>query len=166
MVKIGKGGKELLGPSHLVTDDDPPLPALLDLEEFDHGSAPLPDLIHDVLVNLERLVRGLFEERPVRDGLDVDGFVGIERGRVGFGKDASLQKVASELLTRGRRDGSGRSVSLESVSLFNGRVVEVVFVDPIGADTVLATRLSTRSGGTAHFFSTSAPGPSTALIPG
>lgn len=132
MVQIGQGGEELLGPSHLVPDDHPPLPTLLDLEELDHGPAPLPDLIHDVLIDLERLVRGLFEEGPIRDGLDVDGFVRVERRRVGLREDASLQKVASELLTRSRGDGPGRSVGLESVSLFDGRVVQVVFVDPAG----------------------------------
>ena len=168
MVQIRQGRKELLGPTHLVTDDDPPLPTLLDLEQLDHGPAPLPDLVHDMLIDLERLVRGLFQKRPVRDGLDVDRLVRVERGRVTFGEDASLQEVASELLTRGRRDGSGRSVGLESVSLVDGRVVQVVFVDPterLPRCHQLVISLQVNRDDT-HFFSTSAPGPSTALIPG
>jgi hypothetical protein len=130
VVQIRQGRKELLGPAHLVTDDDPPLPTLLDLEQLDHGPTPLPDLVHNMLIDLERLVRGLFQERPVRDGLDVDRLVRVERRRVAFGEDASLQEVASELLTRSRGDGPGRSVGLESVSLVDGRVIQVVFVDP------------------------------------
>ena len=130
VVKIGQGREELLGSAHLVPNYNPPLPRLFDLEQLDDGSAPLPDLIHDVLINLERLVGSLFQERLVRDGLDIDRFIRVEGRRLRVGKDTSLEEVASELLARGRRDGAGRSVSLETVSLVDRRIVEVVFVDP------------------------------------
>jgi hypothetical protein len=166
VVKIGQGREELLGPAHLVTNHDSPLPRLFDLEQLDDGSTPLPDLVHDVLVNLERLVGSLFQERLVRDGLDVDRFIRVERRRLRVGKDTSLEEVASKLLTRGRRDGSGRSVGFETVSLVDGRVVKVVFVDPADRPRVSQQSLPILRTLPTHFFSTSEPGPSTALTPG
>jgi hypothetical protein len=95
--------------SHLETNDDPPLPALFNLKHLDNRSTPPLDLIHDLLVDVNGVVRSLLEESSVRDTSDIRQSLGVLDGS-GWGEDTSSDKVASELLRDGGRDGTGRSV--------------------------------------------------------
>lgn len=74
VVKVRKGREELVCTTHpvrvsnyifaleeqvvcsLETNDDPPLPAFLDLEHFNDGSASPFDFIHDLLVNVDSVI--------------------------------------------------------------------------------------------------------------
>jgi hypothetical protein len=71
MVKLGQGTKEVLGGPHLIPDNDPAFPCALDFKELDHRSKPLFHTPHDLLINLERVLRRLFQEQLVRHGTNV-----------------------------------------------------------------------------------------------
>ncbi|KAI3480571.1 hypothetical protein L1887_57291 [Cichorium endivia] len=135
VVEVREGAEEAVGGAHSVADDDPALAAALDLEHFDDGALAAEDLVHDALVDVERVVASLGEEGLVRDGADVC-VAGRVRGGAGLDKVALCEEVASELLLRLGRDRAGGAVGLEAVGLFDGRLVEVVGVDaalPLGA---------------------------------
>lgn len=92
--------------SSLEADDDPPFPALFDLEHLDDRSTPPLDLVHDILVDVYCVFRGLLEECSVRDASNVGDALGILDGS-GWGEDTSRDKVASQLLRDSGGDGTG-----------------------------------------------------------
>jgi hypothetical protein len=46
----------------LETNDEPPLSTVFDLEQLDHWSTPALNLAHNLLVDVESVIRGLFQE--------------------------------------------------------------------------------------------------------
>lgn len=135
VVQVGESREELAGTANLVTNNKSALSRVLNLEHFDDRSVTALDFVHDSLVHFEGVFARLFEERGVRNGSNVGcALGGFHRPR--SGERASRYKVASELLGDGGRDGTGRSVSLESVSLFGRRVVQVERIDPSSVSLV------------------------------
>lgn len=135
VVQVGESREELAGTTNLVTNNKSALSRVLNLEHFDDRSVTALDFVHDSLVHFEGVFARLFEERGVRNGSNVGcALGGFHRPR--SGERASRDKVASELLGDGGRDGTGRSVSLESVSLFGRRVVQVERIDPSSVSLV------------------------------
>lgn len=135
VVQVGESREKLAGTANLVTNNKPALSRVLNLEHFDDRSVTALDFVHDSLVHFEGVFARLFEERGVRNGSNVGcALGGFHRPR--SGERASRDKVASELLGDGGRDGTGRSVSLESVSLFGRRVVQVKGIDPSSVSLV------------------------------
>lgn len=135
VVQVGESREELAGTANLVTNNKSALSRVLNLEHFDDRSVTALDFVHDSLVHFEGVFARLFEERGVRNGSNVGcALGGFHRPR--SGERASRDKVASELLGDGGRDGTGRSVSLESVSLFGRRVVQVERIDPSSVSLV------------------------------
>ncbi len=128
VVEIREGAEEAVGGAHAISNDDPALSAALDLEHFDDWALSAQDLVHDALVDVERVVTRLGEEGLVRDGTDV-GVAGRVRRRSGLDKVALCQEVASKLLLRLGRDGASGSVGLETVGLVDRGLVEVVGVN-------------------------------------
>lgn len=63
--------KEARSSAHLVADDETPLASTLDLEDFHDRAIAAFDLPHYLLVNLESIFAGLFEEDRIRDSADV-----------------------------------------------------------------------------------------------
>jgi len=86
--------------AHLESNNDPPFPTLFNLKHLDNRSTPPFDLIHDFLVNVDSVVRGLVEESSVGNTSDIRQSVGVLDGSGGW-KDTSSDKVASELLGDG-----------------------------------------------------------------
>lgn len=129
VVQVGESREELAGTANLVANNKSALSRVLNFEHFDDRSITALDLVHDSLVHFKSVFARLFEERGVRNGSNVRCALGGFHGPRS-GERASRDKVASELLRDGRRDGAGRSVRLESVSLFGRRVVQVEGVDP------------------------------------
>ena len=106
------GPKESGSASHLVSDDDAPLAAALNLEELHDRTVAALDLPHDLLVYFEGILGRLFEEGAIRDGTDVGLSIGARRGE-GRRREVTLgDKVAPQLLGCGCGDGSGGSVCL------------------------------------------------------
>ena len=100
MVQIRHGREELVSSAHLESNNDPPFPTLFNLKHLDNRSTPPFDLIHDFLVNVDSVVRGLVEESSVGNTSDIRQSVGVLDGSGGW-KDTSSDKVASELLGDG-----------------------------------------------------------------
>jgi hypothetical protein len=100
VVQVGEGGEELSSVAHLESNDDSSLSAVLDLVHLDDGTGSSLDLVHDALIDIEGVLRGLFKEDGVRNGSDVGVTLSVlDRARSGEG--ASGDKVASELLGDG-----------------------------------------------------------------
>ena len=84
----------------LETDDDPPLPAVFDLKQLNDRPTPSLDFAHDLLVNVQRVVRGLLQETFIRDTANIRQPI-VELGWTTSGESALGDKVASELLGDG-----------------------------------------------------------------
>lgn len=111
VVEITEGREELSGTAHLVSNNNSSLSGFLDFEQLDDGTASPDDLVHDALVDFQRVVACLFQERSIRHGSNVDKLV--VRVHVVFqgfgcilGEDASSNKVAPDLLGRRGRNGA------------------------------------------------------------
>ena len=63
--------KEPRSSAHLVADDETPLTGTLDLEDFHDRTITAFNLPHYLLVDLEGVFGGLFQENRIRDGADV-----------------------------------------------------------------------------------------------
>jgi hypothetical protein len=78
VVQVTEGTEEVLGSAHLISDNDPPFPAALDLEELNNGSVALEHVPHDFLIQIEGVFGRLVEEGLVADRTNVDLAVGID----------------------------------------------------------------------------------------
>lgn len=141
VVEVAERGEEAPSPALLVRNDNAPLPALLDIIRRNDGPHPPERLVHEFLVDVERVVRRLLEERLVRDPADVNSGLGELLSREGnvwsIDKIALGDKVRAELLCYGlgiagvrRRDRRG-TVRLEAPGGRRRRDVEVLVVDAL-----------------------------------
>ena len=129
MVQITEGTEEVLGSAHLISDDDPPFPGALDLEELNDGSVALKHIPHDFLIQLEGVLGRLVEEGLVADCTNVNLAVGaIDFGKIG-GERAARDKVAAQLPRVYGCGYSRRAVRFDTEGLFGGRRVEEEVVD-------------------------------------
>lgn len=144
VVKIRQGREVRPRPSRLVRNDDPPLPARLNIVSRDYRSHPPRRLVHQLLVNLERVARRLLEERLVAHLANRDARLGDLLGReLRLDKVALGNKVRTELrcvrldgetmrvnfATIGSVRGRGGAVRLETPGVGGRRDVDVLFVD-------------------------------------
>lgn len=128
MIEIREGAEEAVGGAHAVANDDSALSAALDLKHFDDGALSAENLVHDALVDVERVVARLGEEGLVRDGANI-GVAGRVGRRTRLDKVALCQEVASKLLLRLGRDRASGAVGLQTVSLVDRRLVQVVCIN-------------------------------------
>lgn len=63
--------EEILGSTHLVANNDPPLASPLDLIHLNDGPISRLHVPHDVLVNVHSILGGLLKEAGVRHKSDV-----------------------------------------------------------------------------------------------
>lgn len=56
MVKLGEGAEEIRSASLLEANNEAVLSRVLDLEGFDNGTAALKSMLHDLLVNGQRVL--------------------------------------------------------------------------------------------------------------
>lgn len=72
VVEVTQRREEAARAALLVSNDQPPLATLLDVVRGDDGAHPPLRLVHELLVDLERVVGSLFEESLVGDLANVD----------------------------------------------------------------------------------------------
>lgn len=124
--------EEVLGGPHPVPDHDPTFPRPLDSEELDNGSEALFDAPQDLLVDLKRVLRSLFEEELVGDGTNVglrlgaSATVALRCGAAhgGIREDALRDKVAADGLGGGNGRHACRAVCFEAERLLRGGNVQ------------------------------------------
>lgn len=124
VVQVGQGREVLVGAALLVGNDNTLLARVLHLKALDDGAVALLALVHDLLVQLEGVRGGTLKERGVGNRADVGDTVGIDLGSA-CRELAWRDKVATELLRCGGRDGASRAVRLEAERLFRSRLVKV-----------------------------------------
>lgn len=127
VVEVRKGAEHSHGRSLRVGDDQTLFTAALDLEHFDDGAGAADGIVDDILVDGLGVGGSLLQETLLTDDFDV-GLLGI---RVGVGKLALVDEVATELLLVIAGERRGRAEGLDPVAVVVGGVIDVFLIDAL-----------------------------------
>lgn len=127
VIQVGEGTEHAHGRALAIGDDQPLLPAALNLEHFDDGAGTGNGSGDDLLVDGLGVGSGLLQETLLADDVDV----GLIRVRVGVAELALVHEVAPKLLFAVPGERGRGTEGLYTVTVAVGGAIDVFLIDPL-----------------------------------